>query len=140
MELTIKQLKQNSQLFVPQTTAEAVLVKDQEEIITLDRVLNKKIENIITPAGSGLQAIKQNKNVILVHSNSIQANDSPSPLKIKYDSRGHIVEAIPQERLIVEVDSKKLLEYNGAESQSLLLGTDFDLDKKNNIIIKWNNI
>ena len=41
MELTIKQLKQGGQVFVPQTTAEAVLVKDQTEVLTLDKVLDK---------------------------------------------------------------------------------------------------
>ena len=81
MELTIKQLKQHGQIFVPQTTAEAVLVKDGEEVITLDNMLEKKIEQIITPAGSGLQAFKQEKNIILTHSNSITANESPSDRK-----------------------------------------------------------
>ena len=55
MELTIKQLKQHGQIFVPQTTAEAVLVKDGEDgekVITLDNMLERKIEQIITPAVS----------------------------------------------------------------------------------------
>ena len=78
MELTIKQLKQHDQIFVPQTTAEAVLVKDGGEVITLDNILKRKIEQIITPAGSGLQAFKQGSNIILAHSNSITANESPS--------------------------------------------------------------
>ncbi len=140
MELTIKQLKQGGQVFVPQTTAEAVLVKDQTEVLTLDKVLDKKLENIITPAGSGLQAIKQDKNVVLIHSNSIQANDSPVPVQIKYDNRGHIIEVAPQGSLIVVVNNDEHLQYNGGNSQRLLMGDDFELDDKNNITLKWNNI
>ena len=136
MELTIKQLKQGGQVFVPQTTAEAVLVKDQTEVLTLDKVLDKKLENIITPAGSGLQAIKQDKNVVLIHSNSIQANDSPVPVQIKYD----IIEVAPQGSLIVVVNNDEHLQYNGGNSQRLLMGDDFELDDKNNITLKWNNI
>lgn len=41
MQLEIKQLKQGEQIFVPQTIAEAVLIKD-EEVTTLDKVLSKK--------------------------------------------------------------------------------------------------
>lgn len=106
MELTIKQLKQHGQIFVPQTTAEAVLVKDGEEVITLDNMLERKIEQIITPAGSGLQAFKQGSNIILAHSNSITANESPSSVKVKYDSRGHIVEVAPTSEMTVVVDQE----------------------------------
>jgi len=57
--------------------AEAVLVKHESGIITLNTALDKKIENIITPVGSGLHSYIQDKNVILTHSNTITANDSP---------------------------------------------------------------
>ena len=87
MEYVIKQLSQNSQIFFPQTSAEAVLVNDSTDgVITLDKVLNKKIENIVTPAGSGLIAYKQDKSVILTHSNSIETNELLSPNLIKYDN------------------------------------------------------
>ena len=122
MELTIKQLKQHGQIFIPQTTAEAVLVKDGEEIITLDNMLERKVEQVITPAGSGLSAYRQGKNVILTHSNSITANESPSSVKVKYDSRGHIVETIPTSAITVIVDQEGYLQYNGSEDRNLLLG------------------
>lgn len=138
MELTIKQLKQHGQIFVPQTTAEAVLVKDGEEVITLDNMLEKKIEQVITPAGSGLSAYKQGKNIILTHSNSITANESLSSVKVKYDSRGHIVEAIPTSVITVIVDQEGYLQYNGSEDRNLLLGNDFEIDEDNKIILKWN--
>lgn len=141
MELTIKQLKQHGQIFVPQTTAEAVLVKDGKdgkEVITLDNMLERKIEQIITPAGSGLQAFKQEKNIILTHSNSITTNESPSSVKVKYDNRGHIVEVAPTSEMTVVVDQEGYFQYNGSEDRNLLLGNDFGIDEDNKIILKWN--
>lgn len=138
MKLIIKQLKQQGQIFVPQTTAEAVLVKDGDEVITLDTMLGKKIEQIITPAGSGLQAFRQESNIILAHSNSITANESLSSVKIKYDNRGHIVEVAPTSKMTVVVDKTSYFQYNGSEDQNLFLGNDFGIDKDNNIILKWN--
>lgn len=140
MELTIKQLKQHGQIFIPQTTAEAVLVKDGEEIITLGNMLERKVEQVITPAGSGLSAYRQGKNVILTHSNSITANESPSSVKVKYDSRGHIVETIPTSAITVIVDQEGYLQYNGSEDRNLLLGNDFEIDEDNKIILKWNHL
>lgn len=140
MELTIKQLKQHGQIFIPQTTAEAVLVKDGEEIITLDNMLERKVEQVITPAGSGLSAYRQGKNVILTHSNSITANEFPSSVKVKYDSRGHIVETIPTSAITVIVDQEGYLQYNGSEDRNLLLGNDFEIDEDNKIILKWNHL
>lgn len=140
MELTIKQLKQHGQIFIPQTTAEAVLVKDGKEIITLDNMLERKVEQVITPAGSGLSAYRQGKNVILTHSNFITANESPSSVKVKYDSRGHIVETIPTSAITVIVDQEDYLQYNGSEDRNLLLGNDFEIDEDNKIILKWNHI
>ena len=144
MELTIKQLKQHGQIFVPQTTAEAVLVKNTEngveKVITLDNMLERKIEQIITPAGSGLQAFKQGSNIILAHSNSVTANESPSSVKIKYDNRGHIVETVPTSDMTVVVDQEGYFQYNGSEDRNLLLGNDFGIDKDNKITLKWNYI
>lgn len=39
----IKQLQQNKQIFFPQTVAEAVLVKTENGITTLNKILNRKI-------------------------------------------------------------------------------------------------
>lgn len=140
MEYIIKQLSQNSQTFFPQTSSEAVLVKEGGEITTLDKVLNKKIENILTPAGSGLQSYKQGLNIILTHSNSIEANQHPTPNLIKYDNRGHIIETIPFGKLNVKVNSNNYIEYNGQQGQEVLMGDDFRVDQNNNIILKWTNI
>ena len=141
MEYVIKQLSQNSQIFFPQTSAEAVLVNDSTDgVITLDKVLNKKIENIVTPAGSGLIAYKQDKSVILTHSNSIETNELLSPNLIKYDNRGHIIETAPFGSIQVKVDQEKYVEYNGQSNKEILMGDDFGIDQDKNIILKWNNI
>lgn len=140
MELTIKQLTQHGQVFIPQTTAEAVLVNNNGEIITLDSVLKNKIEQIVTPVNSGLNAYKQGQNVILTHSNSIIANESPSAVKILYDSNGHIVQTFPTDTMRVTVDNNNYLEYNGQEDKNLMLGSDFGIDENNNIILKWNHL
>jgi hypothetical protein len=47
-------------VFVPQTSAEAVVVNTGTEITTLDKVLQTKVDTVITPAGSGLTALKSN--------------------------------------------------------------------------------
>lgn len=140
MEYSIKQLSQNSQVFFPQTSAEAVLVNDTDGVITLDKVLNKKIENIVTPASSGLNAYKQDKSIMLTHSNSIEANEFLSPNLIKYDNRGHIIETAPFGSIQVKIDQEEYIEYNGQSNKEVLMGDDFGIDQNNNIILKWNNI
>lgn len=140
MELPIKQLKQNNQIFVPQTTSEAVLVKDNSEVITLDKLLDKKVENIITPANSGLQAFKQDKNIVLTHTNLITANETPSPIMIKHDSRGHIIETSQFGKLFIVVNNVGYSEYNGENNRNILLGDDFKIDENNNIVLNFNNI
>ena len=140
MELTIKQLQQHGEAFVPQTTAEAVLVKDGEEIITLDNMLERKLERIITPANSGLNSYQQGTSIILTHSNSIEANEAPIPVKVQYDNRGHIIGTAPINKNRVVVDNELYNEYDGSEDQVMLMGDDFGIDKDKKIILKWNNI
>lgn len=140
MELPIKQLKQNGQIFVPQTTAEAVLVKDNSQVITLNTLLERKLETIITPAGSGLTAYPQGKSVIVTHSNSIKANETTESLNIRYDNRGHIVEVAPSGKMRVIVDQDGYMEYDGSADRNVELGDDFGIDENNNIALKWHNI
>ena len=139
MDLEIKQLKQYDKVFVPQTTAEAVLVKEGTVVYTLDKVLEKKVEQVKTPAGSGLNSYKQGTSIIITHSNTITANDTPQSVKVKYDNRGHIVETAPVEKLNVIVDNEGYTQYNGDEERNLLFGDDFGIDQ-NKIALKWNNI
>lgn len=139
MDLPVKQLKQHGEVFVPQTTSEAVLVKQGTTIYTLDKVLEKKVEQIITPAGSGLNAYKQGTSIIVTHSNIITANDNPQAVKVKYDNRGHIVETAPVSNLNVIVDTEGYTQYNGDAERNLMFGDDFGIDN-NKIALKWNNI
>ena len=139
MELIIKQLKQNNQIIVPRTTAEAVLVNTNSQVQRLDQVLDRKIEAVITPLGSGLSYIPSGKSVIIQHSNSIDPIDEVKPLLIKHDNRGHIIETKPLGKLTVVVNNTKHIEVDGTEDKVLSLGDDFKLD--NNIIgLNWNNI
>ena len=143
MELTIKQLKQHGQIFVPQTTAEAVLVKDgkdRKEVITLDNMLERKLERILTPANSGLNSFQEGTSIILTHSNSIEANEAPIPVKVQYDNRGHIIKTAPINKNKVVVDNELYNEYDGSEDQVTSMGDDFGIDKNKKIILKWNNI
>lgn len=142
MELTIKQLKQHGQIFVPQTTAEAVLVKDGKDrkVITLDNMLERKLERILTPANSGLNSFQEGTSIILTHSNSIEANEAPIPVKVQYDNRGHIIKTAPINKNKVVVDNELYNEYDGSEDQVMLMGDDFGIDKNKKIILKWNNI
>ena len=139
MDLQVKQLKQYGEVFVPQTTAEAVLVKQGTTVYTLDKILEKKVEQIITPAGSGLNTYKQGTSIIVTHSNIITANDELQAVKVKYDNRGHIVETAPVSNLNVIVDTEGYAQYNGDEEKNLMFGDDFGIDN-NKIALKWNNI
>jgi hypothetical protein len=82
MNLTIKQLTQNGTIFVPQTVSEAVLVKNGEQVITLDKALARKLENIETPEDSGLTIQRQESSVIITHTNKIAASGPVSPMQI----------------------------------------------------------
>lgn len=141
MIITLKQLKKSGEVFAPQTVAEAVLVKDGEEISRLDTVLEKKIEAIVTPAGSGVFAYPQGKSVIITHSNTITATESPAPVQVQYDNRGHIISAIPFGKTVVSVNGGTVYAVlDGTEDKQLSFGDDFDVDENNNIKLKWNNI
>lgn len=139
MIITLKQLKKSGEIIAPQTIAEAVLVNEQNGIITLKTALDKKIENIITPAGSGLKSYVQDKNVILTHSNTITANNSPQPVLLQYDNCGHIVDTKPLGKLTIFVNKTSYAVLDGTEDKEINFGDDFYTDN-NNIKLNWNNI
>ncbi len=140
MKLGIKRLQQNGEYFVPQTTAEAVLVKDSNQILTLDKLLEKKIESIITPAGSGLNSFSQGKSIILTHSNTITPNQEAEPLNIQFDSHGHIINTSSTQPLILTINDIKYIDYTGKTEQRLDLGNDFRLDENNKLVLKFNKL
>lgn len=125
MIIPIKQLKQNDQIIVPQTTAEAVLVKKGSTIITLNNALDQKIESVITPINSDLETIKEGLNIIIKHKDQVEANNFPSSVKIQFNSNGHIVKAQPLNSFKVVVNQVPYIEYNGNEDQKINLGDDF---------------
>ena len=84
MAIFIKQLKDQGQTIFPQTSAEAVVLKSQGDIITLDKFVNK--ETTIT------------------------------------------------------VDDTIYTVISGHNNQVIKLGSDFKVDEKDGIILKWNNI
>ena len=139
MGLQIKQLKQNNQIFVPQTTAEAVLVKHGGEVRRLDQVLSQKIESVVTIAGSGLTTTPNGSTVIIKHSNEIIANQAVQPLQVKYDNRGHIVETAPMGKLTVVVNKQSYIEADGSKDQTISMGDDFQVDQQE-IKLNWNNL
>ena len=140
MNLPIKFLKQNEEPFLPVTAAEAVMVKHVTGVRRLDEVLRMKIEEVVTPAGSGLTSYPVDGGVVITHSNNIDPSvDELKPKIIKYDNRGHIVEASDFGVLKVTVNGNLHTEYNGSTSTFVNFGEDF-MDSNGYIQIRWNNL
>lgn len=140
MILTVKQLTQNGEIIIPQTTAEAVLVKTSEHVVTtLNRVLESKQNIITTPAGSGLSLYDQGNGAILTHSNNITANTAPEHLLIQHDSHGHIIASTKIGTKIISMHNTPIMNNNTVEDQTLNFGDDFKLDQ-NNIKLNWNTL
>lgn len=131
----VKVISANEQVF-PQTVAEAVLVND-ESVVTLDKILNRKVEKIITPQDSGLTNYKQGISVILTHTNKITPNTQTEPLLIKYDTNGHILDTDTFKNYTVLVNQQVYTQYNGGKDSSVQLGDDFKIDTSNNIALAW---
>lgn len=140
MNIPLKFLKQNSEPFVPVTTAEAVMVEHVTGVKRLDEVLKFKIEEIVTPVGSGLTSYRSNAGVTIAHSNLINpSTEELKPKLIKYDSRGHLVETADVGTLKVKVNNNNYVDYNGSTSSVINLGDDFQ-DNNGEIQIRWNII
>ena len=138
--LPLKFLKQNEEPFLPITAAKAVMVKHVTGVRRLDEVLKMKIEEVITPVGSGLTSYKIDGGVVISHSNSIDPSvDELKPKLIKYDNRGHITETSDFGKLKISVNGEKYTQYDGSTSSHLQFGDDF-MDSNGNIQIRWNTI
>lgn len=133
----VKVILANDQVF-PQTVAEAVLV-NEDQVTTLDKVLPKKIEQIITPNNSGLSAFKQGTSITITHTNKITPNEVPKSYLIQYDQNGHIVNTEPTKKQIVTVNSTIYSQYNGNTDSNINFGDDFTVNN-NNISLKWEDI
>ena len=140
MALPLKFLKQKGETILPITVSEAVLVKNTTGVKHLDEVLKMKIEEVITPVGSGLTSQIIDNGVIIAHSNNINPSiEELKPKLIKYDNRGHIIETSDFGKLKVIVNDKEYLQYNGSSDKYLQLGDDFE-NNNGKIQIRWNTI
>lgn len=133
----VKVILENDQVF-PQTVAEAVLVNG-DQVTTLDKVLPKKIEQIITPDNSGLTASKQGTSVVVIHTNKIMPNEVPKSYLIQYDQNGHIVNTEPIKKQITTVNNAVYSQYDGNTDSNINFGDDFTINN-NNISLKWEDI
>lgn len=133
----VKVILANDQVF-PQTVAEAVLVNG-DQVTTLDKVLPKKIEQVITPSNSGLTASKQGTSVVVTHTNKITPNEAPKSYLIQYDQNGHIINAEPIKKQITTVNNAVYSQYDGNTDSNINFGDDFTINN-NNISLKWGDI
>lgn len=133
----IKVVLANDQVF-PQTVAEAVLING-DQVTTLDKVLPKKIENIINPNNSGLTVSKQGTSITIAHTNKITPNEIPKSYLIQYDQNGHIVSTKPIKKQITTVNNIVYSQYDGNTDSNINFGDDFTINN-NNISLKWEDI
>lgn len=133
----IKVVLANDQVF-PQTVAEAVLING-DQMTTLDKVLPKKIENIITPNNSGLTVSKQGTSITIAHTNKITPNEISKSYLIQYDQNGHIVSTEPIKKQITTVNNIVYSQYDGNADSNINFGDDFTINN-NNISLKWEDI
>ena len=133
----VKVILANDQVF-PQTVAEAVLVNG-DQVTTLDKVLPKKIEQIITPDNSGLTTSKQGTSVIVTHTNKIIPNEVPKSYLIQYDQNGHIISTEPIKKQITTVNNAVYSQYDGNVDSNINFGDDFTINN-NNISLRWEDI
>lgn len=133
----VKVILANDQVF-PQTVAEAVLVNG-DQVTTLDKVLPKKIEQIITLEDSGLTTSKQGTSVIVTHTNKIMPNEAPKSYLIQYDQNGHIISTEPIKKQITTVNNAIYSQYDGNTDSNINFGDDFTINN-NNISLRWEDI
>ena len=133
----VKVILANDQVF-PQTVAEAVLVNG-DQVTTLDKVLPKKIEQIITPNNSGLTTSKQGTSVVVTHTNKIIPNEAPKSYLIQYDQNGHIIRTEPIKKQITTVNNNIYSQYDGNTDSNINFGDDFTINN-NNISLRWEDI
>lgn len=133
----IKVVLANDQVF-PQTVAEAVLING-DQVTTLDKVLPKKIENIITSNNSGLIVSKQGTSITIAHTNKITPNEIPKSYLIQYDQNGHIVSTKPIKKQITTVNNIVYSQYDGNADSNINFGDDFTINN-NSISLKWEDI
>ena len=140
MNYPLKFLKQEDQPFLPITAAEAVMVKRGSGVKRLDDILKMKIEEVVTPIGSGLTSYPVDNGVVVTHSNNIDPSvDELKPKLIKYDNRGHLIETSDFGQLNVIVNNNQHVQYNGSTTAFIRLGEAF-IDSNGYIQIRQTNL
>lgn len=130
----IKVILAGEQVF-PQTVAESVLVNNGQ-VLTLDKVLNKKIEQISTPQDSGLTSSKDGITVTINHTNKVTPNETPESKLVQYDQNGHIVKTEPTKVQTILVNGDIYTQYDGNKDSVVQFGDDFKTTD-NNISLTW---
>lgn len=133
----VKVILANDQVF-PQTVAEAVLV-NKGQVITLDKLLDRKIESINTPEDSGLSSTKENTSVTITHTNKVTPNNTPEAQLIQYDQNGHIIKTEPAKKQTIIVNNEVYNQYDGNTDSNIQFGDDFKMID-NNISLTWGGI
>lgn len=133
----VKIILADNQVF-PQTVAEAVLVNGNQ-VTTLDKVLSRKIERVITPDDSGLTTIKQGTSVTITHTNKITPNETLKSYLIQYDQNGHIIKTDSVKKQIITVNNVVYSQYDGNTDSNVNFGDDFTINN-NNISLTWDDI
>ena len=133
----VKVILADNQVF-PQTVAEAVLVNGNQ-VTTLDKVLPRKIERVITPDDSGLTTTKQGTSVTITHTNKITPNEAPKSYLIQYDQNGHIIKTDSVKKQIITVNNVVYSQYDGNTDSNVNFGDDFTINN-NNISLTWDDI
>lgn len=134
--MKIKELRQSGEAFAPITISEAVLVKHNGATKRLSDVLPLKLEII---ESSDLLVTTEGPKVIITHTNEITPNQDVKPMRIKYDSHGHIVQAEDVEPLKMFINGQQYADYDGSQEIAVNFGDDFE-NKNNCINIHWNGI
>lgn len=137
MTTNIVQLKKNGTIILPQTTAEAVVVNNGSNILTLDKVLKQKIESI---ESESLTVTKNGITVLLEHKNTIEPQTTAKPMLITYDKCGHITGSMPVGSVKVLVQGTEYLSYDGSEDSTINMGDDFTTNTDKQITLNWNEI
>ena len=133
----IKVILAKEQVF-PQTVAEAVLIKNGQ-VTTLDKILPRKIEQIITSEDSGLVSSREGVSIMINHANKITPNDIPKSRLIQYDQNGHIIKVEPTKTQTVLVNNTVYSQYDGNTDSNIKFGDDFKVID-NKISLTWGEI
>ena len=137
--LAVKLIKQGEQTLAPLTVSEAVLVKHNDSVKTLHQVLQVKLETANNGNDESLKVTTEGHMLSISHAQTIKANSAPSPILIRHDNKGHIIETTPVQKLTVNIQGTKYVEHDGSEESMVNLGDDF-IANGDKIMLNWNNL